>query len=178
MTNPLYMAEPSSDPQSDYESAIGYMQPFYNTGINAMGNYYDSVNKLMKHPAGLENKIMLSYHMSPYAQYQTNTLSKQMGNQAALSGNLGTPDEQTDLASQEQGIVSKDENQYIQNAMKPYEWGLQGDQYLTGLGAKSGMAMGSQKDLEAMLAEKQSAGEMGLLGAGIGGAAKIGAALI
>jgi len=162
--DPLQMLYPQSNPQDDYEDAIKYMQPFYDTGVDAMGNYQNAINRMIRHPAGLENRVMATYHMSPYAQYQSNTLNQMAGNQAAQAGNLGTPDQQQALMTQEQGIVSKDQQDYLRNAMMPYHWGLQGDQFLTQGGEQAGKAMGMQKDLEAMMSAKQSAMGLGVLG--------------
>ena len=99
-------------------------------------------------------------------------------NQAALAGNLGTPDQQQALMNQEQGIVSKDQQDYLRNAMMPYQWGLQGEQYLTGLGAKSAAGMAAQKDLEAIMAMKQAGMGLGALGGLIGAGTQLGTAAL
>lgn len=167
------MLYPSSNPQKDYEQSVGYMQPYYDTGIKAMNDYYNQIGKLIQNPTGLEDQIMGKYSMSPYAQYQTNTLSNMSNNQAALAGNLGTPDSQKAMMNQEQGIVSKDQQNYLRNAMQPYEMGLQGEQFLTSSGQRAGSEMARQKDLEALLAEKQGSSLFDLLGGLIGGGSQI-----
>ena len=52
--------------------AIGYQQPFYNAGTNALGPYMSQLSGLTNTPTGLEDSIMSQYSTSPQAQYQLN----------------------------------------------------------------------------------------------------------
>jgi len=159
-----------------FQKASAYYQPFYDTGTSAMQNYYGALQGLMQDPTALENQIMGSYSMSPWAQQQTNTLTQNLNRSAAMGGNLGTPNEQLSMANQLQGVVSKDQQQYLQNAMTPYMAGLSGEQYLTGMGLKSahglaGIQMTQQRQqmMKQMAEEKAQAGMFGdIAGMGMG----------
>ena len=158
---------------SDIAQGQQYMQPFYQAGTQMLPQYMQTLQGLTQHPTQLENQIMGSYTMSPYAQYQTNLLSKEMGEQAGAAGQLGTPNEQLDLANQEQGIVSRDQQQYYQDAMRPFQMGLSGEQYITGLGMKAGTEDVAQSYLAAKMEAEEAAQKEGLLGGLIGGATQL-----
>lgn len=157
-----------SQAYGDIGQAQQYMQPFYEAGTQELPQYMSTLTSLTAHPTQLEDQIMGSYTESPYAQYQTNLLSKEMGEQAAAGGQLGTPNEQVDLANQEQGIVSKDQQQYYEDAMKPFQMGLQGEQYVTGLGMQAGESEARQEDIAAQMEAEEAKQKEGLLGGIVG----------
>ena len=162
--NPFQIFGGMGEPSKYYDKASQYLEPYYQEGTKMLPQYASTLTNLTAHPTQLENQIMGSYTMSPSAQYQTHLLNQSMANQAAAGGQLGTPNEQIALANQTQGIVSKDQQQYYNNAMKPYQMGLQGQQYITGMGMKAGEGMGAQQDLAAGLAAKERMSEMGMIG--------------
>jgi len=162
-----------------FQQASAYYQPFYDTGTSAMQNYYGALQGLMQDPTALENQIMGSYSMSPWAQQQTNTLTQNLNRSAAMGGNLGTPNEQLSMANQLQGVVSKDQQQYLQNAMTPYMAGLSGEQYLTGQGMQAAHGLAGiqmtqerqeamKKAMEAMQKQSMMGGLTGMMMGGLG----------
>lgn len=176
--NPFEIFGGMSNPSHYYQAAIADYQPYYAAGTKMLPEYTSTITNLTKHPTALENQIMGSYTESPYAQYQTQLLNKSMASQAAAGGQLGTPNEQIALANQTQGIVSKDQQQYYEDAMQPYQMGLQGEQYITGEGLKAGKGMAGQEDLQAKAAAKEKEAEASMFGSIAGGAAKLAGELI
>lgn len=163
-----------SGAQSNIQQAQHFFQPFYQSGVQAQQGSNRADAMLMGHPTGLEDQIMSGYRMSPYAQYQTNMLNRQMGNQAALAGDLGTPDEQLALGQQTQGIVSRDQQQYLQNAMQPYHWGLSGLQQTAGRGMGAAGGMAAQQDMLARLSQQRAEDTSGLWGSLLGAGVDVG----
>lgn len=153
-----------SQATSDINQASQRFSPYYKAGVGALKGSMVADTAMMLHPTGLENRIMRGYNMSPYAQYQTNVLNTSMSNQAAAAGELGTPNEQIALAQQEQGIVSKDQQDYLHDAMQPYHWGLQGMQHISDMGMGAAGAMARQDDLESQLAKEHADASSGFAG--------------
>ena len=77
---------------------------------------------------------MSQYQESPYAQHQVQQATDAANRAAAAGGYLGTPQEQQRLAGDVQNIVSRDQNQFYQNAVQPYEYGTQAAGQLAGQG--------------------------------------------
>jgi hypothetical protein len=127
---------------------------------------------LMTNPTALQDGIMSHYTMSPTAQYQMKTTTNQLNRAAAMGGNLGTPNEQQAMAGTVNGIVSGDQQQYLDNAMRPYQMGLQGLTGLTQLGANAGGQIanmyGDLYSNEAQMDASQNAQGQNLLGGLIG----------
>lgn len=166
----------SGNPNDNYQQARGYLQPFYDAGTNMLPQYTSLLQQLATNPVGFQNQIMSQYTASPYAEYQTKLLTQSAANQAAMGGQLGTPNEQIALENQTQGIVSKDQNQYVHNVMQPFQMGLSGEQGIVGQGMRAGEGMAAQSDLQAALAAKEKAAKLSTLGA-VGGAVGEGATL-
>jgi len=79
-----------------------YLQPWYDTGQDALQNYYHTVLGLTQHPGQLTSQIYGQYQTSPYAQYQLQQTQAQMNAAAAAGGYLGTPNEQFNMSNQAQ----------------------------------------------------------------------------
>ena len=163
-----------SEASSDIDKAQSYLQPYYAAGTHALKGSMAASAALMLHPTGLENRIMRGYTMSPHAQYQTNVLSQTGASQAAMAGDLGTPDEQRAMEQQTQGIVSRDQQQYLQNAMQPYEMGFHelGDISHMGLTAAGGLTQ--QEDIQERLDKEKAEAMPQIFGALAGGAIQAG----
>lgn len=185
--NPLEIFGGMGEPSKYYQQAMDlqkggskFFMPEYAAGTAELPQYMHTLNQLTRHPTQLENQIMGSYTESPTAQYQTQLLTNQMANQAAAGGQLGTPNEQQALATQTQGIVSKDQQRYYQDAMDPYHMGLSGEQSLVGMGSQGATSLARQKnlqatqeDMQAALAAKEEAAKASGLGAMVGAVAGI-----
>lgn len=160
------LGTPTQADKPNYQDAINsitrgehFLLPQFAAGTAVLPQYTSTLMKLTKHPTQLEDSIMSSYTESPYAKYQEQNLDQQEANQAAASGQLGTPDEQIDLAKQDQGIVSKDQQQYYDDAMRPFQMGLSGEQYLTGMGARAGEGIAQQQDQIGNVFDREQAEE-------------------
>jgi uncharacterized protein YdbL (DUF1318 family) len=111
------------------------IMPFVHNGIAGSNDFRQAIENILgKGPVGFENFIMGQYQQSPYAKYQVNQATDAANRAAAAGGYLGTPQEQQALASNVQNIVSRDQNQFYQNAVQPYEFGTQAAGQLAGQG--------------------------------------------
>lgn len=158
-----------SDASSDIQKAQSYFAPYYQAGTRALHGYGAASAAMMLHPTGLENRIMRGYTMSPWAQYQTNVLSQTGANQAAMAGDLGTPDEQRAMEQQTQGIVSKDQQQYLHYGMQPYEEGYQGLADISHMGLSSAGQLARQEDIQEQLDRARAEDVPQLFGSVVGG---------
>ncbi len=115
-----------------FESNI---MPFVNNGKWGSDQFKNAIAKFLGlGPVGFENSIMSQYQESPYAQHQVQQATDAANRAAAAGGYLGTPQEQQRLAGDVQNIVSRDQNQFYQNAVQPYEYGTQAAGQLAGQG--------------------------------------------
>lgn len=172
-----------------------YYQPYIDTGNQAMSQFFNQVSQLGT-PTGatdIYNQLASGYSTSPGAQYSMDQATKQTNQLAAASGMFGTPSEQAALASEIEGISSKDFNQYMDQMFSLYSTGLHGEEGLTklGYGASSELASDLAKNLmsEAGLEFAGTQGEnkynaansnalYQMIGSILGGAAGIGTSLI
>lgn len=105
----------------------GY-DPYVTAGQDASGKTKSQYEELMNDPTGFINKLMESYKESDSYGFQKDRLTKEMGNTAAAGGIAGTPLDQMNQAEGIQGLLSKDMQQYLQNALGVYGTGLQGEE--------------------------------------------------
>ena len=76
---------------SDYGK---YLQPFYDSGTQALKSYGDISQRMAQDPSAYYNQIMSGFTQSPYEKYQMDLLQQHVGQAAAAGGMLGTPNEQ------------------------------------------------------------------------------------
>ena len=122
-----------------------YYQPYIDTGLQAMNQYFEQVSKLAT-PGGasdIYNQLGAGYSTSPGAQNAINTSTQQANQVAASSGMFGTPSEQAAVAGKTQAISYDDFNKYMSQMMGLYDTGLQGEKGLTELGYKSSSELAS-----------------------------------
>ena len=111
------------------------IMPFVHNGIWGSDQFRNAIkNFLGGGPVNFENSIMSQYRESPYAQHQVQQATDAANRAAAAGGYLGTPQEQQRLAGDVQNIVSRDQNQFYQNAVQPYEYGTTAAGQLAGQG--------------------------------------------
>jgi uncharacterized protein YdbL (DUF1318 family) len=114
------------------------IMPFVNNGIFGSNQLRNAISQFLSQgPVGFENSIMSQYRKSPYAQRQVQQATEAANRAGAAGGYLGTPQEQQQLAGDVQGIVSKDQNQFYQNAVQPYEFGTQAAGQMAGQGLQA-----------------------------------------
>jgi len=82
----------------------------------------------MNDPTGFINKIMEQYKESEGYGFAKDRLTKEMGNTAAMGGIAGTPLDQMNQAEGVQGLLSKDMQQFLENALGRYDKGLAGEE--------------------------------------------------
>lgn len=184
----LFSKKKSEDPSkaaNQYLSQIPgigqqYMNPYVQQGQQAQGVLQGQYNQLMS-PTSFMDTIMSQYQPSQAYQFQLGDLTSQIGNTAAAGGVAGTPLHQRQQAEMAQNLMSKDMQQYLQNALGIYGTGLQGEQgfYNTGFGASKelmdllGGALNQQAGLAFNAAQQQQQnkgqmlGTLGSIGGGI-----------
>ena len=159
-----------------------YMDPYVQQGQQAQGVLQGQYNQLMN-PTSFMDQIMNQYQPSQAYKFQLGDLTGQIGNTAAAGGIAGTPLHQRQQAEMAQNLMSKDMQQYLQNALGIYGTGLQGEQgfYNTGYGASKelmdllGGALNQQGGLAFNAAQQQQQnkgqmlGTLGSIGGGIVG---------
>lgn len=160
-----------------------YYSPYIKGGQNA-GNLLNEQYQRLLNPTSFMDELLKNYQESEGAKYQENQLNKEIGANAAAGGIAGTPEHQRQAAEMTQGILSKDMQQYLQNALGIYGGGIQGEQdiFNKGYGASGSLAdlLGGTLNAQAGLAyqgqnqqnQNQNAlvnALLGLAGKGAGG---------
>lgn len=119
---------PYTEMMNTYRPMQGYINPYTDAGKQGLSGLQallsGQLSNLTSNPTGLEDSIMSKYQSSPYATEQMRALTQAQNNAAAAGGNLGTPQMQQELAQRLQGVIGQDQQQYLQNAIQPYEYGL------------------------------------------------------
>ncbi len=100
--------------------------PYVTEGRNASGQTNAAYDELMKDPTGFINKLMQNYKTSEGYNFQKNALTSELGNTAAAGGIAGTPLDQMNQGAGVQGLLSKDMQQFLENALGVYGKGLTG----------------------------------------------------
>ncbi len=111
----------------------GY-DPYVNAGLDASGRTKGQYESLMDNPTSFINKLMEGYKPSEGYQFQKDQLTKELGNTAAVGGIAGTPLDQMNQGQLIQGLLGKDMQQFLQNALGVYGKGLEGEEGIAGRG--------------------------------------------
>jgi hypothetical protein len=131
-SNPANAAMPylQKIPQVGHDAYDPYIQQGQAAGQRT-GSQYES---LMNDPQAFIDKIMSGYKPSEGYQFQKNELTGQLGNAAAAGGIAGTDLDQMNQGKAIQGLLSRDQQQYLQNALGVYGTGLSGEQHMADQG--------------------------------------------
>lgn len=115
--------------------------PFINEGREAGGVLKGQYGKMLD-PTAFMDEIMGHYKQSKGAQYEQDKLGKGIGSTAAAGGFAGTPEHQRQYGEMAGDIMSKDMQQYLQNALGIHKDALSGEQdfYNKGYGASGSLA--------------------------------------
>lgn len=111
----------------------GY-DPYVNAGLDASGKTKSKYEELFNDPTAFINKLMGEYKPSEGYQFQKGQLTKEMSNSAAAGGVAGTPMDQLNQAEGIQGLLGKDMQQFLQNALGVFNTGLQGEESIASRG--------------------------------------------
>lgn len=166
--------EDAQDALSKYhQQAMGYMHPYWQTGIDAGKGLTDAAGQLMD-PQALESKWISGYQESPYAK-QEQEAAQQQGMSAASS--MGLEGSSPALQAIQQGtsnIGMADRQQYLKDLMDKYTMGINVNRGLYGAGATMAGQMGQDTehygDTMANLqygADEAPWGTLGKIGGGI-----------
>lgn len=137
------------------ETVTPYYTPYRKMGMGAGALSFPQYARMTVNPEGYYENIMQGYTESPGAQYQQEQLEKSMSGNAAAGGYTGTPYDQQQQAEMIQGIISKDQQQYLRDVLGIQGTGLQGEQHFFDVGY-------SASDTLAKLLAENLAAEAGL----------------
>ena len=105
----------------------GY-DPYVNEGRDASGKTKSTYESLMSDPQGFIDSLLKNYKNSEGYNFQKGELTKELGNAAASGGIAGTPLDQQNQGQAIQGLLSKDMQQYLENALGVFGKGLAGEE--------------------------------------------------
>lgn len=117
---------------------------YINQGREAGSNTHNQYQNLINDPQSFINQIMGGYKPSEGYQFQKGELEKALSNTAAAGGIAGTPQDQMAQGEAIQGLLSKDQQQWLKNVLGRYDIGLQGSENEAGRGYQ---ASGSLADI-------------------------------
>lgn len=138
-------SDPSRDARRfmDQINGVGhkYYDPYINQGRDA-GNRLGGEYSRMLDPTAFMDDIMGHYKESKGATYEKDQLGRGIGSTAAAGGFAGTPEHQREYGEMASNIMSKDMQQYLQNALGIHGQGIAGEQdfYNKGYGASGSLA--------------------------------------
>lgn len=101
---------------------------YINAGKDASGKTKSQYEDMMSDPSGFINKLMEKYKTSEGYGYSKDKLLKEMSNTSAAGGIAGSPYDQVNQAEGVQGLLSKDMQQFLTNALGRYDKGLDGEE--------------------------------------------------
>lgn len=133
----------------------GMYDPYVSAGQDALGKLQEGYGQMLD-PTQHMADIMSQYQESPYAQQQQSELQRALGATAASGGFSGSPYHQHQVAQNVQNVLSKDMQQYLQNALGIEQRGLQGESGLEQQGFQ-----GTQQLAEALGGIMGQQGELG-----------------
>jgi hypothetical protein len=126
------------DPNAPYDDSMrdikSGFKPYTDAGAKQLEPLSDQYSRLINDSPGMLSEWMDKYSQSPYAKIQLNEINKQLSNQSATSGTLGSPYASKELAKYSQGIVSQDQTNYLNQLNNMYSKGLSGSKGLADLG--------------------------------------------
>lgn len=122
------------------DQGLGFLSPYQQAGVGALGNFA-SFNQNYANPTQAYNNIMGNYQMTPAAQFQMQQMNKNMQNQQAAGGITGSPAAMKDMNQYDQGLVSQDQQQYLQNVL-----GI-GNTYTNNLSQMMGEGLGAAQGM-------------------------------
>jgi hypothetical protein len=109
--------EAASDQYERWEKkAEDAQNPFYNAGVQGMGNYQNWLTG-MKDPSKFINNLQSQYQASPYSQYLQKQSMLAGQNAASASGLMGSTPLMQQLQQNSSNIASGDMNQWLQNVL-------------------------------------------------------------
>jgi hypothetical protein len=111
-----------------------YYQPFIDTGRGAEDVVRPQYDQMSQDPTAFMNALMAGYKPSEGYQFQQEELGRGMSNTAAAGGFSGTPFDQEQQAKMTQGLLSQDQQQYLQNLLGIQRTGLAGEEAGIGRG--------------------------------------------
>lgn len=126
------------------QQAIGYVSPYQQIGTQATGDLYSHLQG-MQDPQGYLSKILGGYTESPWAKTEAKAGTDALMNQQAALGLTGSGQEAKDVMSFNQGLASKDMQNYLNNILGINQSYLGGMRGLSGMGLQAGMGMGREQ---------------------------------
>lgn len=111
----------------------GY-DPYIQQGKEADTALNGQYSSMTQDPQAFIDNLMKNYQTSEGYNFQKNALTKDLGNAAAAGGVAGTPLDQMNQGQAIQGLLSQDQQQYLQNALGVFGQGQAGQQGVSNRG--------------------------------------------
>lgn len=128
-----------------------YYNPYIDLGQSQGNAAAGTYAQMAQDPAAFTNALMDTYDTSDWYDYQQKELTDQAAAAAAQGGYTGTDQDIKNQEELTQGLLSKDEQQYLNNLMRSLGIGLEGEQqmYNVGYGASNSAANANIGNLNA-----------------------------
>ena len=120
-----------------------YYQPYIDSGNSALNQLMQQFSTLLTNPGQTNSMLGSSYQASPGYQYSYNQGMNAINNAAASGGMLGTPAHQQEAGAMATGLASQDYDKYMNNQMKLYGMGLQGEGDINQMGYRASDSLAS-----------------------------------
>lgn len=121
--------------------AHGNYDPYIDMGNRSQNNARWQYEAMTNDPMAFLNHLMSGYKTSEGYNFEKDLLTKELSNTANAGGIAGTPYDQLNQGSQVQGLLSKDMQQYLMNALGIQKTGLIGEQGIADKGFEASKAL-------------------------------------
>lgn len=123
--------------------SVGFQQysPYINQGFDSGNRAKGSYDEMVADPVAFLNKIMKGFEPSEGYNFEKDLLTKQLSNTANAGGIAGTPYDQLNQGEAVHGLLSKDMQQFLENAFGIQKTGLAGEQHTADTGFEASKAL-------------------------------------
>ena len=137
----LFGGGDNSGAYDDYSNALNGLaakdQPFVDMGLNNSKWLQQMSHQYYNNPYGMYNNAAAHYYQSPVQQDLLHSVTNQMNANAATTEMLGSSSANNELADKLNQLNTADQNNYINGILGLQNQGMQGAQYLSGLGVQA-----------------------------------------
>lgn len=109
-------------------TVTGRLDPYAQQGGMADKDLWGRYSQMLNNPNELYDKFASSYKPSEAYQFKNKEMSDNLRNAAASGGQTGTPYHQEEQGKLTQGLLSQDQDAYINKLMGIFGQGLSGEQ--------------------------------------------------
>jgi len=111
-----------------------YYKPYQESGNDALKDLTDRYSSMLNNPNELYDQISKGYKESPGYKLKLQKGMDAANNAMAMGGQLGTPQHQQLDSEVQEGIASKDFQDYMDRVMGVYNKGMEGEEGINKMG--------------------------------------------